>query len=245
MPRNTRTPELQRKRKVSAGSASSGLSAANDVDVAALREMARRLGRAFGPQGWWPARTPFEVMVGAVLTQNANWRNVEQAIADLRAARALSLAGILSLRRARLERLIRPAGYFRVKARRLRCLCEWLEKECKGRVARLAKTRTPELRGELLAVHGVGPETADSILLYALGRPVFVIDAYTRRVLTRHGVSHGREPYESLRERFERAIRGKGRLRRMNELHAQLVELAKRHCRTRPSCDGCPLEGWP
>lgn len=214
-------------------------------DAAALRDMARRLKRAFGPQGWWPARTPFEVMVGAVLTQNANWKNVEQAIANLRAARALSLARVLALPRARLERLIRPAGYFRVKTRRLRSLCEWLDARCGGRLSRLAKTPTTGLRSELLAVHGVGPETADSILLYALARPVFVIDAYTRRVLTRHGLSEDSEGYESLRERFERAIRGRGRLRRMNELHAQLVELAKRHCRVKPSCGGCPLEGWP
>ena len=251
MPRAVKKPEPQR----SAGtqrrqgprdtSASSARSAVNDVDVAALRDMARRLSRAFGPQGWWPAAKPFEVMVGAVLTQNANWKNVEQVIANLRAERRLSLAGILALSRSTLQRLIRPAGYFRVKEKRLRSLCEWLHARCRGRLARLAKTRTPELRAELLAVHGVGPETADSILLYALERPVFVIDAYTRRVLARHGLSHDRVGYDSLRERFERAVRGSGRLRRMNELHAQVVALAKRHCRVKPSCEGCPLEGWP
>ncbi len=214
------------------------------ADADALRGLARRIDRAFGPQGWWPARTPFEVMVGAVLTQNTNWTNVERAIAALRSAGALTLRGILALSRAKLQRLIRPAGYFRVKEKRLRSLCEWLHERCGGRVSQLARIPTPELRAELLAVHGVGPETADSILLYALARPVFVVDAYTRRVLARHGLSNEREPYESIRGSFERAIRGPRRLRRMNELHAQIVELAKRYCRVRPACPGCPLEGW-
>ena len=214
-------------------------------DAATLREMARRLQRAFGPQGWWPARTPFEVMVGAVLTQNANWKNVEKAIANIRCAKALTVRKVLALSRARLQGLIRPAGYFRVKERRLRALCEWFRERARGRVASLEGVPTSDLRGELLAVHGVGPETADSILLYALERPVFVIDAYTRRVLSRHGMSRQDEAYESLRLRFERAIRGARRLERMNELHARIVELAKRHCRVKPSCDGCPLEGWP
>jgi endonuclease-3 related protein len=217
------------------------------LDVAALREMAKRLHRAFGPQEWWPAETPFEVMVGAVLTQNAAWTNVEKAMENLRRERALSLAKVLALPRAKLQRLIRPAGYFRVKAKRLRSLCEWLAARCGKRcdLAKLESTPTPELSHELLGVHGVGPETADSILLYALGREVFVVDAYTRRVLSRHGMSSAREKYESLRERFERAVRGRNRLSRLNELHAQIVELAKRHCRPKPRCEGCPLEGWP
>jgi endonuclease-3 related protein len=186
-------------------------------------------------------------MVGAVLTQNAAWTNVEKAIANLRRERALSLARVLALPRARLQRLIRPAGYFRVKAKRLRSVCEWLAARCGARcnLRKLESEPTPDLRRELLGVHGVGPETADSILLYALGREVFVVDAYTRRVLSRHGMSEAREGYESLRERFERAIAGRNRLSRLNELHAQVVELAKRHCRPRPRCEGCPLEGWP
>jgi endonuclease-3 related protein len=207
--------------------------------------MARRLDRALGPQGWWPARTPFEVMVGAVLTQNAAWTNVERAVSNLRGAGALSLNTLFLLPRRRLEGLIRPAGYFRVKTRRLLALCRWLDARCAGRLARLEGTSTEELRQELLAVKGVGPETADSILLYALGRPVFVVDAYTRRVLTRHSLSRESEPYDSIRARFERALGGRGRVRRMNELHAQVVALAKAHCRTRPVCEGCPLEGWP
>jgi endonuclease-3 related protein len=237
---------MQRKTKsVSVSSAPSASSAASAVHVASLRDMARRLQKAFGPQRWWPADTPFEVMVGAVLTQNANWKNVEQAIANLKQARALSPGRILALTPAKLQRLIRPAGYFRVKEKRLRSLVEWFRTRARGRPARLKATSTEELREELLSVHGVGPETADSILLYALGRPVFVVDAYTRRVLERHGLLRGREPYDLIREAFERAITGRNRTRRMNELHAQVVELAKRHCRTRRSCEGCPLERWP
>jgi len=187
------------------------------------------------------------MMVGAVLTQNAAWTNVEKAIANLRRERALSLAKVLALPRAKLQRLIRPAGYFRVKERRLRSLCEWLESRCGKRcdIRKLDAMPTPELRHELLGVHGVGPETADSILLYALGREVFVIDAYTRRVLSRHGMSDAREKYDSMRERFERAIKGRNLLSRLNEFHARIVELAKRHCRTKPRCEGCPLAGWP
>jgi len=213
-------------------------------DAAKLGEMAALLGRAFGPQGWWPAKTPFEMMVGAILTQNAAWKNVERAIANLEAAGALRPARLLALRRPRLEKLLRPSGYFRVKAARLVSFCRWLDERAGGSIAKLAEAPMDRLRAELLSVHGVGPETADSILLYGLGRPVFVVDAYTRRVLTRHGLARDSEPYDSIRLRFERAIRGRNRARRMNELHAQIVELAKRHCRTRPRCEGCPLEEW-
>ncbi len=231
----------RRRSRTSSGSATSAVSA---VDVAALRDMARRLDRAFGAQQWWPAQTPFEVMVGAVLTQNTNWRNVERAIANLKRAKALSPKKLLALSRARLQKLIRPAGYFRVKEKRLRSLVEWFQARTRGRPARLKAIPTNELREELLSVHGVGPETADSILLYALERPIFVVDAYTRRVLERHRLLRGGEPHDLIREAFERAVTGQNRTRRMNELHARIVLLAKRHCRTRRSCEGCPLEGW-
>ena len=211
---------------------------------AALSEMARRLERALGPQGWWPARTPFEVMVGAVLTQNANWKNVEQAIANLRGAGALRLKELLALPVRQLAGLIRPSGYFRLKARRLRALSRWLKARSGGRLARLSKVSTEALRRELLSVNGIGRETADSILLYALERPVFVVDAYTRRVLLRHGLIRGAEAYDDIREAFERSIRGRNRVSRMNELHARIVALAKRFCRAKPSCCGCPLDGW-
>lgn len=232
----------RRRNRASSGSASSAASA---VHVADLRDMASRLQKAFGPQHWWPADTPFEVMVGAVLTQNTNWKNVERAVANLKRAKALSPRKLLALSRTAMQKLIRPAGYFRVKEKRLRSLVEWFQARTRGRLARLKAAPTNELREELLSVHGVGPETADSILLYALGRPVFVVDAYTRRVLGRHGLLRGGEGYDLIREAFERAIKGGGRARRLNELHAQVVELAKRHCRVKRSCEGCPLEGWP
>lgn len=206
----------------------------------AVRELARRLDRALGPQGWWPAKTPFEVMVGAILTQNTNWKNVERAISNLEASGVLSPEAITGLPPDRLAELIRPAGYFRVKSRRLREFCNWLLLRSEA----LEDMPTAELREELLSVSGVGPETADSILLYALGRPVFVVDAYTRRIFTRHGLIHGDEPYDEIRAGVERAIRGPRRVRRFNELHAQIVEVGKRFCRTEPICEGCPLEGW-
>ncbi len=202
--------------------------------------MYQRLYEHFGPQHWWPARTPFEVAVGAVLTQNTNWANVERAIQNLRAAGVLSAKKMRALPLRRLERLLRPAGYFRVKAKRLRALLDWLIEECGGRLGTLKRRPTKELRESLLAVNGVGPETADSILLYALGRPVFVIDAYTRRVLARHGLAAGDEDYEVLRALFESAL--PRRVKLYNEYHALLVAVGKYHCGTRPRCAGCPLE---
>jgi endonuclease-3 related protein len=214
------------------------------VPAQPLRDLARLLSRSFGPRGWWPARTPFEVMVGAVLTQNTNWKGVEKAIANIRDDGSLTLGAILKMRPSALAALIRPAGYYRVKAKRLLSLCRWIDERCGGRLKRLRSMKLSALREDLLGVHGVGRETADSILLYALERPVFVIDAYTRRVLSRHGLIRGDEPYDLLRESCERAVTGEGRVRRFNELHAQIVELAKTHCRVRPVCAGCPLENW-
>jgi len=207
-----------------------------------LRALYRKLYAHFGPQRWWPARTPFEVAVGAVLTQNTNWGNVERAIANLRAAGGLSARAMRALPLRRLERLIRPAGYFRVKAKRLRALLDWLLYECGGRLGALKSRPTAELRAGLLSVSGVGPETADSILLYALDRPVFVIDAYTRRVLARHGLAAGDEDYEVLRALFESAL--PRRVALYNEYHALLVAVGKHFCGTRPRCEGCPLEGF-
>ena len=190
---------------------------------------------AYGPQHWWPARTAFEVVVGAVLTQNTAWTNVERAIRNLRGARALSLRGLRALPAERLEELIRPAGYFRQKARALRAVADFVQ--ASGGLARLARRPIVEARRDLLAVRGVGPETADSILLYALGRPVFVVDAYTRRIFERLGVLWGGEPYEEVRALFEAAMSQDAAA--LNELHALLVEHAKRHCRKTPVCEGC------
>jgi endonuclease-3 related protein len=203
----------------------------------ALRRLHERLLAAYGPQHWWPADTPFEVMVGAVLTQNTAWRNVERAIANLKAADALSAAAIAGLPPAELAALIRPAGYFNVKARRLQAFCRFVLES--GGEAALARRSTVDLRHALLAVHGVGPETADDILLYAFGRPVFVIDTYTRRLLRRLGLADGDEGYEELRLGIERTFGPDARL--FNELHALIVHHAKMACGAKPRCTGCCL----
>ena len=166
----------------------------------------RALHSAWGRQHWWPARTPLEVMVGAILTQNTAWTNVERAIANLRRARALSAAGLRRLPLAQLERLVRPSGYFRQKALRLKNLITWLDRRHGGSVGRMMSRPTAELRQELLELNGIGPETADSILLYAGHHPVFVVDAYTRRILERHQVIPADAPYDQIRNLFEGAL---------------------------------------
>ncbi len=194
-----------------------------------------RLFERYGAQHWWPAETPFEVMVGAVLTQNTAWSNVERAIDNLKAMEGgLGLEPLLALSQQRLAQLIRPAGYFNVKAKRLMSLCRFLQRH--GDLDRLD---TERLRAALLSVHGIGPETADDILLYAFQRPVFVIDAYTRRLFGRLGMVGEARSYESLRRGFEAALPCDSEL--FNEYHALIVVHAKQHCRTKPACDGCPL----
>jgi endonuclease III related protein len=193
--------------------------------------------RTHGPQHWWPADSRFEVMVGAVLTQNTAWRNVERAIAALVQAGALEPRALLALSDARLARLIRSSGYFNVKATRLKALCRWyLER---GGWPRLRHWPTGRLRAALLSVHGIGPETADDILLYAFGRPVFVVDAYTRRLLDRLGHAHARAPYDQLRTSLEATLGPDAKL--YNEYHALIVAHAKHVCRPRPLCDRCEL----
>ncbi|TFZ83484.1 endonuclease III domain-containing protein [Candidatus Macondimonas diazotrophica] len=204
-----------------------------------MNDLYARLLAAYGAQDWWPAETPFEVMVGAVLTQNTTWIQVERVIERLRAAELLRPAPLRDLPIETLAELIRPAGYPRVKTRRLQTLCAWLI--ARGDLAGLIDRPTDVLRAELLAVHGVGPETADSILLYALGRPVFVIDAYTRRILSRYGLITGKEPYESLRRLVESRLHTDDPVRDYNELHALLVRHAKTACRVRPQCTACCL----
>ena len=203
----------------------------------ALQRVYERLLAAYGPQHWWPGDSPFEVMVGAVLTQNTAWRNVERAIANLKAAAALTPSAVAAMPPADLAALIRPAGYFNVKAQRLQAFCRFLL-EAGGEDA-LAALPTEVLRRDLLAVHGIGPETADDILLYAFARPVFVIDAYTRRLLRRLGLASGEEGYETLRHGVERAFAADAPL--FNELHGLIVHHAKVACATRPRCAGCCL----
>ncbi len=213
------------------------------TEAGLLTEVFRRLHNAFGPQHWWPGDGPFEVMVGAVLTQNTNWGNVERAIENLKKAGALAPAAIHGMSRERLAALIRPAGYFNVKAERLKSLVGFLVGRYSGRVSRMKRVGTERLRRQLLDVKGVGPETADSILLYALERPVFVIDAYTKRVLSRHGIMDASASYDRFQELFHASLPGDVRL--FNEYHALLVRLGKDFCRPRPRCERCPLSGLP
>lgn len=212
----------------------------------ALRDAYRRMRARFGHQHWWPAETPFEVCVGAILTQNTAWSNVERAIANLQAARVLKPGRLFALREAKLAALIRPAGYFNVKARRLRAFLRTLVQDFGGDLDRMFAGDTAAARERLLAVHGIGPETADSMLLYAGAHHRFVIDAYTRRIFQRHGWCHGDATYEDLQILCESALNQKphpARLDYWRDYHAQLVITGKDYCRARrPRCAQCPLK---
>ena len=195
---------------------------------------------AFGPQHWWPGKTPFEVIVGAILTQNTSWANVEPAIENLRKARLLTPRAIEKTSPQKIETLIRSSGYFRQKARKLKAFCAFLRYEYGGSLKRMFAVPTAELRGKVLGVFGIGPETADSILLYAGGHPVFVVDAYTKRILARHGWTKEDAKYDYVRWIFERRFPGDAA--RFNEFHALLVQTGKRYCRPKePACAECPL----
>src|SRR5947209_9184487 len=171
-----------------------------------IRQYYSALYAAWGPQHWWPAETRFEVILGAYLTQNTAWTNVERALTNLRAAHLMSVEGIRSVNLRRLQRLIRPSGYFRQKAARLKTFVAFLDQRYGGSLDQLFLQPTATLREELLGLNGVGPETADSILLYAGNHPVFVVDAYTRRILDRHGILPATAPYEEIRQLFQRAL---------------------------------------
>jgi endonuclease-3 related protein len=192
---------------------------------------------AYGDQGWWPGDTAFEIMVGEVLTQNTAWTNVEKAIANLKAAGVLHPEAMLALPEERLATLIRPSGYYNIKAGRLKNLCRFLAEA--GGEAALRRLPTRALRNAVLAVNGVGPETADDILLYAFERPVFVIDAYTRRLLQRYGLATGKESYEELRRGFEEALGPDVPL--YQQYHGLIVQHAKAACAARPRCEPCCL----
>lgn len=199
-----------------------------------------RLFQAYGQQHWWPAESVFEVIVGAVLVQNTAWGNVEKAIAALKESRQLSPQAIYDLPGEELEQRIRPSGVFRVKAKRLKSLVALIIERYGGSLDDLFSQPTEELRDELLAVHGVGFETADAIVLYAAKQPAFVIDAYTRRVMTRHGWAAEDANYANLQQQFESALPRNVQL--YNEYHALLVRVGKERCKKTPICQGCPLE---
>ncbi len=213
---------------------------------AALRRAYTLMRRHFGHQQWWPGETPFEVCVGAILTQNTNWGNVERAIANLRTAGVLEPVKLYGLPESELAQLIRPAGYFNVKARRLRSFLRVLVEECGGELDRLFAGETSSVRARLLALNGIGPETADSMLLYAGGHHSFVIDAYTHRVFQRHGWSRGPADYHGLKTLCEEGLNHRPRSARLDywqDYHAQLVMVGKHYCRPgEPACASCPLK---
>lgn len=193
--------------------------------------------KRYGRQSWWPADSAFEVMVGAILTQNTSWSNVEKAIENLKDQGILSASKILQAPAEQLADIIRPSGYFNVKTKRLKSFCQWYEHQ--GGFDALSKQTTDQLRSGLLAVHGIGPETADDMLLYAFERPVFVIDAYTRRLFARIGCADGQLDYDDLRVLVEQAL--ENNVADMNEFHALIVRHAKQHCQLKPVCHTCDL----
>lgn len=205
-----------------------------------LPEIYQRLLHAFGPQHWWPGDSPFEIAVGAILTQNTNWSNVEKAIHNLKKQNALAVKSIHDMPVQKLAELIKPAGYFNVKAKRLKNFIHFLMNKYHGSMKRIGDGDMQVIRKNLLDVNGIGPETADSILLYALGKPVFVIDAYTKRVLSRHGIIGDENSYNEFQELFHASLKKNVRL--FNEYHALFVKVGKTYCkRKKPLCEECPL----
>lgn len=207
-----------------------------------LWELYHLLFAAFGPQGWWPGDTPFEVALGAILTQNTNWRNVSQVITALKAEGCLDPVALGEMPEAELARRFRPAGYYNLKARRVKNFLAFLAQQFGNSLERMAQEDWETLRAQLLALKGIGPETADSILLYALHKPTFVVDAYTFRVLNRHGLVADPCSYEELRLLFMEHLPADTAL--FQEFHALLVRVGKDFCRPQPRCPGCPLEHW-
>jgi endonuclease-3 related protein len=214
-----------------------------------MLQVYKRLLKTFGPQHWWPGTTPFEVMVGAVLTQNTNWQNVEKAIANLDQADLLEPHALYNVPEEELEELLRPAGYFRIKARRLRNLLKFLVERYDGSLEAMFQTDLQTLRKELLSVSGIGQETADSIMLYAGGLPSFVVDAYTFRIFARHGWIGFDADYHQIQDYLQSGLPQDVQL--YNEYHALLVYLGKHYClKSKPKCRECPLndllpEGGP
>jgi endonuclease-3 related protein len=205
-----------------------------------LQKIYDRLFAAFGPQHWWPGETALEVAVGAVLTQNTNWRNVEKAIGNLKKKGLLDAERLHLMPVRQLAELIKPAGYFNIKAKRLKNFVEFLTVQYGGSMRKMGGGDEATIRGKLLSVNGIGPETADSIILYALDRPVFVIDAYTKRVLSRHNIMRQDSSYDNFQQLFHSSLEMDTVT--YNEFHALFVRLAKENCRTKPLCGGCPLE---
>jgi endonuclease-3 related protein len=206
-----------------------------------LEAIYRKLYSHFGAQYWWPAKSRFEVIVGAILTQNTNWQNVEKAITNLKKAKALNAGKLYRMPKEKIARLIRPSGFFNIKSGRLKEFLRFFFKNYNGDIQRLIRQDKQILREQLLSVKGIGPETADSILLYALDKPVFVVDAYTRRVLARHKIIGRDAAYDELQNLFSKNLKNEVKL--FNEYHALIVRLAKVYClKNNPKCDLCPIK---
>jgi endonuclease III related protein len=204
-----------------------------------LMNIYRKLYQAYGPRYWWPAETSFEVMVGAILTQNTSWRNVEKAIQKLKGKGVLNPEGIHDLKKTQLASLIKSSGYYRIKTDRVKAFVNFLFEEFDGDLKRMGRERLGELREKLLGVNGIGPETADSILLYGLKKSIFVVDAYTKRILSRHKMILENTAYEEVQKLFMEHLPLDEKL--FNEYHALLVHLGKTVCKKIPRCDICPL----
>jgi len=207
-----------------------------------LHTLYERMFAHLGPQHWWPAETPFEVMVGAILTQNTAWKNVERAIANLKGVGLMSLATLSALPTGLLAEYIRPAGYYNIKAGRLHNLLQYINEHHGGDVEAFLSQPLPQFREQLLSIKGIGRETADSILLYAAGLPIFVVDTYTHRILVRHQVIDEEYGYEAIQELFMDNLACDVRL--YNEYHALLVRVGNVYCKKKnPDCAACPLQG--
>ena len=205
-----------------------------------LTEIYNILLKHFGPQHWWPGDTPFEIAVGAILTQNTNWENVEKAIINLKKERVLKARTLHDMSHKKLAALIRPAGYFNIKAKRLKNFLSFLSNHYRGSMKSMKEENIYVLRESLLNVNGIGPETADSILLYALEKPVFVIDAYTKRILHRHKIASDRTTYHEMQDFFQGCLTADADF--YNEYHALIVMTGKHYCKPKPKCSGCPLK---
>lgn len=206
-----------------------------------LRKIYHKLYQTFGPQHWWPGKTPLEIAIGAILTQNTNWGNVEKAIDNLKKQNALSARVIHKMPVRLLSELIRPTGYFNIKAKRLKSFIDFLMNDYHGSMKKMKNEDLYLLREKLLSINGIGPETADSIILYALKKPVFVIDAYTKRVISRHGIMNHEKSYDEFQELFYSALEKDVKL--FNEYHALFVRIGKTFCKKKkPLCELCPLK---
>lgn len=208
-----------------------------------LQELYQKLWDAFGPQGWWPGETPFEVILGAILTQNTNWKNVSLALTDLKAEGLLEPRLLRSMPDAELARRLRPAGYYNIKTQRVKNFLDFFYHQFHDSLEEMGHEDLGTLRAALLTVKGIGPETADSILLYALHQPTFVVDAYTYRVLSRHHLASETASYDELQALFMDHLPAE--VPRYQEFHALLVKVGKDFCRPRPRCPSCPLHEWP